>query len=95
MKTQEKNCIPDGLETIEDKIEYVKSAYGIIGENGNLFDWLLIETSKDKIQNTLNTIHNNLMELGFDCLNEDGTNKKVDEYKITFKDVREEIEKNL
>jgi hypothetical protein len=39
----ENNCLPDGLDTIAEKIEYVKSCYGIIGENGNLFDWLISE----------------------------------------------------
>ena len=39
----EKNCLPDGIDTIKEKIEYVKSCYGIIGENGNLFDWLISE----------------------------------------------------
>lgn len=46
MENTNKNCLPEGLETIQDKIEYVKSAYGIIGENGNLFDWLIVEILK-------------------------------------------------
>jgi len=43
IKSEDKNCLPDGLDTIQEKIEYVKSCYGIIGENGNLFDWLISE----------------------------------------------------
>lgn len=47
------NCLPNGIDTIQDKIEYVKSCYGIIGEKGNLFDWLISEflpKEKEKLQ---------------------------------------------
>ena len=40
------NCLPDGLKNIKDKIDYVRSAYGISGDNGNLFDWLIYEIKK-------------------------------------------------
>ena len=54
----EKNCLPDRIDTVTEKIEYVKSCYGIIGENGNLFDWLISEllpkeTLKEKISEIL------------------------------------------
>ncbi len=45
------------------------------------------------INNMLDTIHDNLMEKGFDCFNADDSVKEVDEYKLTFKDVREELAK--
>jgi len=48
---KEKNCLPDGLKTIQDKIEYVKACYNIIGDNGNLFDWLISEIlPKEKVK---------------------------------------------
>lgn len=45
-KEKIKDCLPDELETIQDKIEYVKACYKIIGENTNLFDWLISEIKK-------------------------------------------------
>ena len=48
-----------------------------------------------KKQDVLTTIHDNLIDKGFDCYNNDGSLKEVDEYKLTFKDVRIEIEKYL
>ena len=48
IEKETRNCLPDGLETIQDKIQYVKSCYGIIGENGNLFDWFVNELFKEE-----------------------------------------------
>ncbi len=45
-KEESNNCLPDGLKSIQDKINYVKSCYKIAGENGNLFDWLISEIQK-------------------------------------------------
>lgn len=56
---REKNCLPDGIETIAEKIEYVKSCYGIIGENSNLFDWLISEIlPKEKVQTNFKSKNN-------------------------------------
>jgi hypothetical protein len=55
---EEKNCLPEGLNSINDKIEYVKSAYGLNGEKGNLFDWLISEIMQQqkKIESPVNSI---------------------------------------
>lgn len=42
----------------------------------------------------LSTIHDNLIDKGFDCYHIDGTLKEVNDYKLTFKDVAEELEKH-
>lgn len=55
----EQNCLQDGIDTITEKIEYVKSCYGIIGENGNLFDWLIFEIKKSIVPKELEEIINN------------------------------------
>jgi hypothetical protein len=41
----------------------------------------------------LETIHDNLIDKGLDCYNSDGSIKEVDEYKLTFKIVADELEK--
>lgn len=46
IKQKEKNCLPEGLKTIEDKIQYVKDVYSISGDKGNLLDWLIGEINK-------------------------------------------------
>ena len=47
MRDEDKNCLPEGIDTLQEKFEYVKSCYGITGENGNLFDWLMSEVEKE------------------------------------------------
>jgi len=61
---KEKNCLPDGLETIQDKIEYIKACYNIIGENGNLFDWLINEllNKKDIKKELIKLLYDNSVE---------------------------------
>ena len=50
-QTVVENCLPDGIETIQEKIEYVKACYKINGENGNLFNWLISEIlPKEKLK---------------------------------------------
>ena len=41
----------------------------------------------------LETIHDNLIDKGYDCFNSDGSVKEVDEYKLTFKIVSDELKK--
>ena len=41
----------------------------------------------------LDTIHDNLINKGFDCFNVDGNVKEVDDYKLTFKMVSDELKK--
>jgi hypothetical protein len=41
----------------------------------------------------IETIHDDLIDKGFDCFNSDGSVKEVDEYKLTFKIVADELEK--
>lgn len=41
----------------------------------------------------LDTIHDNLINKGYDCFNSDGSVKEVDEYKLTFKIVSAELKK--
>jgi len=45
------------------------------------------------INDILDTIHDNLMDKGVDRFNDDDTVKEVGEYKLTFKDVEEELVK--
>jgi hypothetical protein len=42
----------------------------------------------------LDTIHDNLIDKGYDCFNDDGTSKEVDDYKLTFKIVSDELKKH-
>ncbi len=53
----------------------------------------LLSDVSGSINNMLDTIHDNLINKGFDCFNADDSAKEVDEYKLTFKDVREELAK--
>lgn len=46
------------------------------------------------VNDLLDTIHDNLIDKGFDCYNADGTLKEVDEYKLTFKMVADELRKH-
>lgn len=41
----------------------------------------------------LDTIHDNLIDKGYDCFNSDGSIKEVDEYKLNFKSVSDELKK--
>jgi len=41
----------------------------------------------------LDTIHDNLIDKGYDCFNSDGSVKEVDEYKLNFKIVSDELKK--
>ena len=41
----------------------------------------------------LETIHDNLIDKGYDCFNSDGSVKEVDEYKLNFKIVADELKK--
>ena len=44
--------------------------------------------------NILDTIHDNLIDKCFDCYNIDGSVKEVDDYKLTFKIVADELKKH-
>ena len=55
----ENNCLPDGLDTIEDKIYYVKACYSIHQKGENLFDWLIVEIKKSIVTEELKEIINN------------------------------------
>lgn len=46
------------------------------------------------VNDILDTIHDNLIDKGFDCFNANGTVKDVDEYKLTFKMVADELRKH-
>ena len=39
----EEIILPEGLETIEDKIQYYKDVNGLNGDAGNMLDWLIEE----------------------------------------------------
>lgn len=54
---------------------------------------ILFKLNNSDVEEVLRNIHDILIDKGFDCYNDDGSLKEVDEYKLTFKDVRLEIEK--
>jgi hypothetical protein len=54
----ENNCLPDRLDTIEDKIDYVKACYSIHQKGENLFDWLVVEIKKSIVSEELKEIIN-------------------------------------
>jgi hypothetical protein len=46
------------------------------------------------VNDIIDTIHDNLIDKGFDCYNQDGSLKDVDDYKLTFKMVADELRKH-
>jgi len=70
MRDKDKNCLPDGINTIQEKIEYVKSCYGIIGEKGKLFDWLISELKKENFYEIEKAIRGQPLEYFSESLTE-------------------------
>jgi hypothetical protein len=46
------------------------------------------------VNNILDKIHDNLIDKGFDCYKKNGKLKDVDDYKLTFKMVADELKKH-
>ncbi len=55
---------------------------------------LRIGAVSGSVNDILDTIHDNLIDNGFDCYNKDGSLKDVDDYKLTFKMVADELRKH-
>ncbi len=60
----------------------------------HLLDKLSIGAVIGIVNDILDTINDNLIDKGFDCHNEDGSLKEVDDWKITYKMVADELRKH-
>ena len=97
--------IEDLKEEIHNNLHNVdyeeRSNYGIINALSDAFIKYesinknsIIPDVSGSVNGMLDTIHDNLIDKGFDCYNADATLKEVDEYKLTFKMVADELRKH-